>query len=113
METTTKTSTGTIRQGPAAGEMPGSSHAPETDGNQDSYLKRYYRTLPEEKRLMLEKSLMNAHNDQAHVSGLGKGRVGGSRQVPDTKKGTEHKTGADAEDNEGKESKKSSTCIVL
>lgn len=33
--------------------------------------------------------------------------------VPDTKKGTEHKTGADAEDNEGKESKKSSTCIVL
>ncbi|KAK2910937.1 hypothetical protein Q8A67_003070 [Cirrhinus molitorella] len=91
--------------------MPGSSHAPETDGNQDSYLKRYYRTLPEEKRLMLEKSLMNAHNEQKHVSGLGKGHVGGSRQVPGTKKGTEPKTGT--EDNEGKESKKSSTCIVL
>ncbi|KTG34938.1 hypothetical protein cypCar_00014470 [Cyprinus carpio] len=109
-ETTTQTSTGSIGQGPAAGEMSGSSHATETDGNQDSYLKRYYRTLPEEKRLMLEKSLMNANNDQAHVSGVGKGR---SKQNPSPKKDTKHRTGADAEDNEGKESKKSSTCIML
>ncbi len=86
--------------------------------------------------------MQNANNDQAHVSGLGKGRVG-SRQgkksktlrvkykynltdqmcvmfmyfsvcaVPDPKKGPKYKTRGDAEDNEGKESKKSSTCVVL
>lgn len=33
--------------------------------------------------------------------------------VPGPKKGTKHRTGADAEDNEGTESKKSSTCVML
>lgn len=32
---------------------------------------------------------------------------------PSPKKDTKHRTGADAEDNEGKESQKSSTCIML
>ncbi|KAG1957906.1 hypothetical protein F2P79_006336 [Pimephales promelas] len=89
--------------------MPHSPRATDANGGkQDSYLKEYYKSLPEEKRLMLEKSLMNAVNDQAPA----KGHVGGSTQVPDPQKGAnKHKNEADAK--EEPSSKKSSTCIVL
>ncbi|KAK7164006.1 hypothetical protein R3I94_002660 [Phoxinus phoxinus] len=85
--------------------MPNSPRATaDDDGKQDSYLMQYLRSLPEEKRLMMEESLVNEINvnDQA----LAKGHVGGSTQGA-----RKHKNGGDAK--EDPSSKKSSSCIVL